>query len=220
VSNSQAFPIALTTRLDEARQSIARLLGLAEAGDISVTLRAISDTHLALQRYIAAMPSASFAAEVPPELASHARHLLQPLAGHRQLAADDGGFTVFLDAAASAVVAVLESLPPIPVEVDLHTLPLDDFESSWLDVVGTDRASVLWRLAGWPAVPELGLPANHKHAHIELTINASDIDELTPTPGQHTVYIHTGGWQSEEPRAQWLAHAVGHTVIGPPEWGW
>jgi hypothetical protein len=86
-----------------------------------------------------------------------------------------------------------------------------------LTLTGADRASLTWWLDGWPALPDLGLPPQCRHALAEVTVNSRGIDELRPA--DHSVNVHVGGWDEEKPRADWLARQVGHS-IDSAEWGW
>ena len=115
---------------------------------------------------------------------------------------------------------LLRDLPPLVAEVSLAREPIAGADLlRWIELAGTDRATVTWWLPGWPALPQLDLLEQRKHAHVQLTLNTRDIDELHPAP-DHTVYVHVGGREEEQRRASWLAAQIGHAVIGQPEWGW
>lgn len=220
VSNSQAFPILTTSRLDEAYDCVSCAIQIAEPGDCLVDVRAITNTRDGLQRYVIAMPSAVLEAEVPSTLAGHAREAFEShLSADRLVNWGDGGLMVIASADDQVAVEVLERLPAVIVEVKLEDVPLKAFDRSLLDALGGDRASVMWNLAGWPALPQLHLPAQRKHAGVQLTVNSVGIDELRPATS-HTVYFHVGGGTEEGQRADWLAHSIGYTAVGAPEHGW
>ena len=141
--------------------------------------------------------------EVPAALAEQVRALLPGYDGIGPWSGD--GLMVTTARTDEVPLAdLLRDLPPLVAEVSL---------------AGTDRATVTWWLPGWPALPQLDLLEQRKHAHVQLTLNSRDIDELHPAP-DHTVYVHVGGREEEQRRASWLAAQVGHAVIGQPEWGW
>jgi hypothetical protein len=220
VSNSCAYPIARTGRKDEAYQIAQRLLNLVDVPGGHVDLRAITDTHSGLPRYVAALPAAVLCVEIPGTLAERARDLLIPHIPPESIGPWGDGLNVILRADQAPSPDLLSQLPPLQAEVDLRDEPIQATDPApWLDLTGADRASIMWRLGGWPALPDLGLSAQHKHARVQLTINGRDIDELRPAP-DHTVYVHVGGWDEEELRADWLARQLGYAIIDPPEWGW
>jgi hypothetical protein len=222
VSNWCAYPIVRTGRKDEAYRIAQRLLDLVDVPGGHVDLRAITDTHSGLPRYVAALPAAVLEVEVPAALARRARDLLTPHLPPDGIIGPwrDDGLVVVVRADRAPIGDLLGQLPPLVAEVKLWDQPIAGADpAAWLDLTGADRASVVWWLEGWPALPDLGLSAQYKHALVQLTVNSRGIDELRLAI-DHTVYVHVGGREEERQRAGWLARQVGCDIIDSPEWGW
>jgi hypothetical protein len=208
MGNSRAYPVLRTGDLRAAFGAARRLLALASLAHGQVDVQAYTRTTADLSRYLPVLPAGMFGLDVPAASVATVRDLLGPYADEVLNSYPD--FT-------PAAVAEIGRLPDLPIMLASEDQPIGSTEERFVRVVGADRARVVWRLGGWPPVPELDLGWQGEHAYLQLTINCSGIDCEERAAG-HMLYVHVG--PGEEARARWLAGRIGSSVVGPMEWGY
>ncbi|MGW4468012.1 hypothetical protein [Micromonospora sp. NPDC004704] len=216
MGNGWAYPILRSPDLTRVVGAARELLALTNPPPALVDHTAHTRTHEAA-RYLPALPSARLFVDVPPHLVEPARKALTPTLGESELADVRPDGTLWLMSRFTPeLVAALQRLPDLPVEVASEEQPQDGPEEAFLSLVGRDRGRIYYWHGGWPAVPELDLSpsVNSGEAEIQVTIHSADIWEIHPAP-DHGLYVHVGHGQRR--RAQWLANSIGLDIIGPME---
>ncbi|WP_196279282.1 hypothetical protein [Catellatospora vulcania] len=161
------------------------------------------DTHRDLARYLT-LGSAYLVVTLPAELVEQATPVLGPhlSAADRWKTSRDGSLPLMIDFD-GAVVTALRRLPPLECRISTYECELeDDPAGSLLSAVGSDPASVLWRVC-WPG--------EHKYAGFELGLNGIELYHRDPPPG-HSLYLHVRS--NGEELAQALATTVGAGAVG------
>ncbi|BCJ40030.1 hypothetical protein GCM10010168_28880 [Actinoplanes ianthinogenes] len=204
MSNSTAYPIAHLDSADAVMRLVDRLIAVAGIAPASVDVRILTDSHEAA-RYSSLVPEAMLVADLSAEMAQRLPDA-DVVRGRNYFS--------LIAPATPGLLETLRALPAVPIEVDADELPADRVGVSVLTAIGAARGTVIWDLPRWPGVEELSLAGQAKHAMIQVTLNSSDIDALTPADG-HLVYVHVGSGPAERERAAWLARQVGCVFQGP-----
>lgn len=224
MSDPEFHPVHTGARPADAAALVERLLAVAgRRGEVEIDLTVVTDTHAGLGRYLdLTRDGAEVVMELHTAQNTQVIAALDPLlpADHRRrpgLGVDDGdgGTYLALFPADAAALAALADLPPVLDEVSVKGLPDAAFDWALVPAAGGERASVHWMVPGWPAVAELDLPPDVKHAGVELSVNAQGLWGVAPDDPGYRLYVVTG--RGEEARAAWVARQAGLAVLGGPE---
>ncbi|PJN25112.1 hypothetical protein CG736_16710 [Kitasatospora sp. CB02891] len=188
------MPVLRTPDLTAAHGAVRRLLGLVIPMDgfhVGASVQAL--TAAEAQRMVAAFPDGVVGSADPSGTVSNDEVRAMAVAGDPRVA------------------------DLLPVELHLENRPVGSIEEAFFEVVGAGTGSIDWDWFHWPAVPELGLGARHKDAHLQVAVNSLDVCGDVQA-AVHTVFIHFRS--GDEDRAEWLAQQVGLRPVGPVELGW